>query len=42
LGRHELSRRATSWLIAAAATAVLLPVLRFSPLGTDVTTWWLD
>lgn len=41
-GRQALSRPAANWLIAAAVTAVVLPVLRLSPLGADVTTWWID
>jgi hypothetical protein len=34
----------TAWrvLLLAAATAVALPVVTFTPLGQDATTWWLD
>lgn len=28
--------------LVAAVTAVALPVVTFTPLGQDATTWWLD
>jgi len=29
-------------LLVAAATAVVLPVLMFSPLGQSAGVWWMD
>ncbi|GAA4690380.1 hypothetical protein [Phytohabitans rumicis] len=44
---RRVARRAGLWaawrtLLLAAATAVLLPIMTFTPLGQEATTWWLD